>query len=69
MTQTDSTVEFTRDELIAEIDRDARKTVGMSAGQLAIAYRARTLLQPWAVADLIALLNLLPDNDPLFEAK
>ena len=38
----------------------------MSAHNLVQSYRAGRLRDPGAVADIIALANLLPDNDPLF---
>jgi hypothetical protein len=69
MTQTDSAIEYTRDELIAEVDAASKRATGMSAAELAFAYRTGKLEMPSRVADLLALLNLLPDNDPLFEAK
>ena len=67
MTQTDTTVELTREELIAEVERAARRVFGISAAELAKAYRLRLLAGPGRVAEAIALLNLLPDDDPLFE--
>ena len=69
MTQTDSTVEYTRDELVSEVDKASRRATGLSAAELAYAYRTGKLEMPSRVADLIALINLLPENDPLFEGK
>lgn len=69
MTLTDTAVEYTRDELVAEIDATAREVIGMSAAELAHAYRNGTLEAPSRVADIIALINLLPENDTLFEGK
>jgi hypothetical protein len=69
MTQTDSTIEYTRDELIAEVDAASKRSIGLSAAELAHAYRTGNLKTPSRVADLLALINLLPDNDPLFEGK
>lgn len=69
MTQTDSTVEYTRDELIAEVDAASKRATGMSAAELACAYRTGRLQTPSRVADLLALISLLPENDPLFEGK
>jgi hypothetical protein len=69
MTQTDSAVEYTREELIAEVDKASKRTTGMSAAELAFAYRKGKLEMPGRFADLLALLNLLPDNDPLFEGR
>ena len=69
MVVSNDTVEMTREEMIAEIDRGARKALGLSAAELARAYRERTLDSPGRVAELIAILNLLPDDDPLFAPR
>lgn len=67
MTLTDSAVEYTREELVEEIDQGSRRAIGLSASELARAYRDGKLEEPTGVADLIALLNLLPEDDALFE--
>jgi hypothetical protein len=69
MTQTDTTVEMTREEAIAEIDRISRRVLGMSAAEFAVAYRERRIDTLTRVAEAIGILNLLPDSDPIFEAK
>lgn len=69
MTQTDTNVIFSRDELVAEIDRGAKRAVGMSAREFARAYREHHLPRQAPVADLIVLLNLLQENDPLFDGR
>ena len=69
MVVSNDSVVMTRDEMIAEIDRGARRTLGLSAQALALAYRDRTLEAPGRVAELIAILNLLPDDDPLFATR
>lgn len=66
MTETESTVRFTRDELVQEIDEASRKAIGLSATRLARAYKAGTLKAPHRVADIIGLLSLLPSSDPIF---
>lgn len=59
-------LELTREEIIARIEEGARRRLGMSAGDLVRKYRRGQLDEPGAVADLLALANLLPDTDPLF---
>jgi len=58
-------LELTRNEIVERIERGAYKRVHMSAQDLVRSYRAGRLEDPGAVADLLALANLLPDNDPL----
>jgi hypothetical protein len=69
MTLTDSAVEYTREELVEEIDQGSRRAIGLSASELARTYRDGKLEEPTGVADLIALLNLLPEDDALFKSK
>lgn len=59
-------LELTREEIIARIEEGARRRLSMSARDLVRKYRSGQLDEPGAVADLLALANLLPDNDPLF---
>jgi len=59
-------IELTRKEIIERIDREAKRRMHMSANELLRSYRAGRLEDAGAVADLLALSNLLPDNDPLF---
>jgi hypothetical protein len=59
-------LELTREEIIQRIEKGAQRRLHMSAGDMLRNYRAGRLEDPGAVADLIALANLLPDNDPLF---
>jgi len=59
-------IELTRDEIIKRIDRGAQRRLHTSAKDLVRRYRAGKLEDPGSVADLLALANLLPDNDPLF---
>jgi len=58
--------ELTRDEIVASIDECVRRRRGMSARELLSAYRAGTLDDPGDVADLIALSDLLDEDDPVF---
>jgi len=59
-------LEFTREEIIQRIEKGAQHRLRMSARDMVRNYRAGRLEDSGAVADLIALANLLPDNDPLF---
>lgn len=66
MTQTDIQVTYTRDEVVAEIERGARRRLGLSAEEFAHAYRTRQIADRSAVIDLLAWLFLLRDDDPIF---
>ena len=66
MTQTDTAVEYTRDDLVEELEIGARRARGMTAREFATAYRNRTLENVGEVADLAALVHLSPD-DPRFD--
>ena len=65
MTQTDTTVEYTRDELVEELEIGARRARQMSAAEFVRAVRNRSLHDVGEVADLAALVCLLPPDDPL----
>ncbi len=68
MTERDSIVELTREELVERLEQEALRRRGMSARDLLLAYRRGTLEDPGEVADLLALASLLPENDPLLAA-
>jgi hypothetical protein len=59
-------LELSRDEIVRRIERAAQRRLHISAQDLVRRYRAGKLKDPGSVADLLALANLLPDNDPLF---
>lgn len=59
-------IELTREEIIERIEQGAKRRMHISANELLRSYRAGRLEDAGAVADLLALSNLLPDNDPLF---
>ncbi len=61
-------VELTRGELLCRLEAGAQRRRGLSARDLLRLYRAGTLEEPCEVADLLALADLLPDDDPLFAA-
>ena len=58
-------VELTRDEIIRRLEAGARRRVGLSAGELVRRYRTGTLDDSCSLADLLALVDLLEDDDPL----
>lgn len=57
---------LTRDQIVDEIDRGARKMIGMSGEKMLRAYHTGTLEDPGFVRPLLMLSNLLPKNDPFF---
>jgi hypothetical protein len=59
-------VELSRDEIIDRIEKGAQRRLHKSAKDLVRYYRMGKLDDPGRVADLLALSDLLPDNDPLF---
>lgn len=65
----DQTVlELTRDDILRRLERGAQRRRRLSAADLLRQYRSGTLEEPCDVADLLALADLLPDNDPVFSA-
>ena len=60
--------ELTRKEIIDLIDEHARTRRGISGEELLRSWRAGTLEAPGEVADLLALAELLPEDDPLLAA-
>jgi len=60
-------LQLTRSQLISRIERGAKQRgLLYSAEDLIRAYRQGQLEDPRAVADLVGLASLLPDDDPLF---
>ena len=68
MTERDSTIELSREELIDRLEQETLRRRGVSARQLLLAYREGQLEDPGEVADLLALASLLPEDDPLLAA-
>jgi len=65
----DQTVfELTREQILTRLETGARRRRGVSADELLRLYRTGKLEEPCGVADLLALADLLPDNDPLLAA-
>ena len=61
-------VELTRDEILERLEAGARRRRSLSAREMLQRYRAGKLDEPCDVADLLALADLLPENDPVFVA-
>jgi hypothetical protein len=59
-------LELTREEILDRLERGAQRRRGITARDLVRSYRAGTLDDPGAVADLLALAYLLPEDDPIF---
>jgi hypothetical protein len=59
-------LELTRDEIMQRLETGARRRRRLSAYEMLQRYRAGTLDEPCDVADLLALADLLPENDPVF---
>ena len=57
------TLELSRDEIIAEMERVARHRRQTSAAEIVRAYRAGTLEAPGELADLLVLGDLLDADD------
>jgi hypothetical protein len=58
-------IELTRDDIIRRLEAGAQRRVGLSAAELVRRYRSGTLEDPCSLADLLALVALLEDDDPL----
>ena len=66
MIESATTLEMTRDEIVARIEEGAKRRRGISASELVRSYRLGNLKDPGEVADLLALSALLSEDDPLF---
>ena len=58
-----------RDEVINLIDSEAQRRLNLSATELVKRYQEGNLKDPSAVRDLIILLDLLSEDDPIFDAR
>lgn len=61
-------LELNREDIVKLIEGGARARRGVSAAELVQRYLDGTLRDPGEVADLLALTDLLPDDDELFKA-
>lgn len=70
MTPTNNTptLELTRAEIAQQLDREARRRLGISGEDLVSRYRQGLLKDCGRVADLLVLASLLAEDDPLFAA-
>jgi|RifCSP16_1_1023843.scaffolds.fasta_scaffold292731_1 hypothetical protein len=59
---------LTREQIIAIIEREAQKRLGLSARDLFRRYARGELDDPGRVSDLVILSHLLPEDDELFAA-
>jgi hypothetical protein len=60
--------ELTRDEILEAVEAGAQKRLGLSVQQFVRAHMRGELSEPGRVADLVALVWLLSDDDPVFAA-
>jgi hypothetical protein len=60
-----TTVEMTREQIIANIDRITRARLGLSAAEVVHAYRAGQLPDAGRVGDALVLADLLSPSDSL----
>lgn len=58
-------VKLSRDQIIASLEKGARRRTGLSAQVMLRRYRKGRLTDPSRITDLIALSNLLHKNDPI----
>lgn len=61
-------LKLSREEILDRIDREARVRLRMTGEEFLRQYRAGVLDNLGEVADLIVLVNLLAEDDPLFAA-
>lgn len=60
---------LTRAQILARVERGANRRLGMSAAEMVSAYRAGSIGDAGEICDLLALTELLPENDPLFHQQ
>jgi len=61
-------LKLSRSEILERIEKEAQARLGMTAEDFVRRYRAGTLDSPGEAGDLIVLVNLLKEDDPLFAA-
>jgi len=61
-------LELTREQILARLEEGAGRRRRLSARDMLRLYRDGQLDEPCDVADLLALADLLPENDPVFAA-
>lgn len=68
MSHNNTTLEFSREQIAQQLDREAMRRLGIDGKELIRRYKAGLLNDCGKVADLLALTNLLAEDDPLFAA-
>ncbi|WP_206784226.1 hypothetical protein [Amycolatopsis sp. MtRt-6] len=63
-----TTVQMTRNEIVAEIEKVTRARLGKSAAEVITSYREGRLADPGAVGDALVLADLLDPDDSLLPA-
>jgi len=66
VTAREEVLTLTREQIIAIIEREAQKRLGLSARELFRRYSEGLLEDPGEVSDLIVVADLLPEDDELF---
>lgn len=64
----DEILSLSREQIIAILEREAQKRLGLSARELLRRYARGKLEDPGRVSDLVILSHLLPEDDELFAA-
>ncbi len=59
-------ITLTRNEIVEELEGECQRRLQISAAELFRLYREGRLSDPGAVADLLILADLLPEDDELF---
>jgi hypothetical protein len=62
------TLDLTREQIVELLDREAQRRLGKPWQELVKLYRVGKLEDCGQFADLLALANLLTNDDPLFAA-
>ncbi|MGH8610100.1 MAG: hypothetical protein ACREX9_22635 [Gammaproteobacteria bacterium] len=60
---------LSREEILTIIGKGAQRRLGMSVDELVKSYQEGTLEEPSAVRDLLILLDLLAEDDPIFHGR
>lgn len=60
--------ELSRDEIVKLLEDAAQRRLGLSAAELIRAYREGTLEDACSLVDILSLVDLLDDDDPLLVA-
>jgi hypothetical protein len=65
VTITDTTITYTRDEIVEKLEAGAQARLGVTAVKMIDDYRQGRLERYSEVSDLVMLADLLPASDPL----